>query len=85
MDSVINGKIAMLGFIPIDKKAYIKYLKPYEKACKRTEIEIYQFQYYKLYERTLILYSVEYHKQTTIIDLSERDRENQIRWGKIDE
>ncbi|TKJ00758.1 hydrolase, partial [Bacillus cereus] len=32
MDSVLNGKIAALGLMLIDKKAYIKYLKPLEKA-----------------------------------------------------
>ncbi|SCB69702.1 hydrolase [Bacillus mycoides] len=85
MDSVLNGKIAALGLIHIDKKAYIKYLKPHEKAYKKSGIDVNRFKYYKLYGENHMLYSVEYLEQTSIKELLERDRENQIRWIKIDE
>lgn len=71
MDSVLNGKIAALGLIPIDKKAYIKYLKPLEKAYKKAEIDV---KYYKLYGEKPMFYSVEYLKQTSIQELLEKDR-----------
>jgi hypothetical protein len=82
LDSVLNGKIAALGLIPIDKKAYIKYLKSHEKAYKKAGIDINQFKYYKLYDQKPMFYSVEYLMQTTIKDLLERDKGNQIRLGK---
>ncbi|HFJ9293599.1 TPA: hydrolase [Bacillus cereus] len=85
MDSVLNGKITALGLLPIDKKAYIKYLKPHEKVNKKAGIDVNQFKYYKLYEQEPMLYSIEYLTQTPIRDLLERDRENQIRWVKTDE
>ncbi|PHF90523.1 hydrolase [Bacillus toyonensis] len=71
MNSVLNGKIAALGLKPIDKKAYIKYLKPLEKAHKKSGIDV---QYYKLYGEKPMFYSVEYLKQTPIKDLLERDK-----------
>jgi len=40
LDSVLNGKIAAFGLTPIDKKAYIKYLKPHEKAYKKADIDV---------------------------------------------
>ncbi|MED3542346.1 hydrolase [Bacillus toyonensis] len=79
MDSVLKGKIAAFGLMPIDKKAYIKYLKPLEKAHKKAGIDV---QYYKLYGEKPMFYSVEYLMQTSIKDLLERDRENQKRWVK---
>ncbi|AFU16612.1 hypothetical protein MC28_5190 [Bacillus thuringiensis MC28] len=82
MDSVLNGKIAALGLIPIDKKSYIKYLKPHEKAYKTAGIDVNRFKYYKLYGDKHMLYSMEYLMQTPIKDLLERDRENQKRWVK---
>ncbi|MDA1883113.1 hydrolase [Bacillus cereus group sp. BY105LC] len=85
MDSVLNGKIAVLGLIPIDKKAYIKYLKPDEKANKKAGIDVNRFKYYKLYGQEPMLYSIEYLMQTPIKDLLERDRVNQLRWAKTDE
>lgn len=85
MASVLNGKIAALGLIPIDKKAYIKYLKPHEKAYKKAGIDVNRFKYYKLYGENHMLYSVEYLEQTSIKDLLGRDRENQIRLVKTDE
>ncbi|PHA15511.1 hydrolase [Bacillus toyonensis] len=71
MDSVLNGKIAALGLIPIDKKAYIKYLKPLEKAHKKSGIDV---QYYKLYGEKPMFYSVEYLRQTSIKELLEKDK-----------
>ncbi|PFL63338.1 hydrolase [Bacillus cereus] len=85
MNSVLNGKIAALGLIPIDKKAYIKYLKPNEKAYKKSGIDVNRFKYYKLYGEKHMLYSVEYLMQTPIKDLLERDRGNQVHWVKSDE
>ncbi|HDR7645388.1 hydrolase [Bacillus mycoides] len=85
MDSVLNGKVAVLGLMPIDKKAYIKYLKPHEKANKKTGIDVNRFKYYKLYGQEPMLYSIEYLTQTPIKDLLERDRVNQLRWVKTDE
>ncbi|MDO8159615.1 hydrolase [Bacillus toyonensis] len=82
MDSVLNGKMAALGLIPIDKKAYIKYLKPHEKAYKKAGIDVNRFKYYKLYGDKHMLYSMEYLMQTPIKDLLERDRENQKRFVK---
>ncbi|MCU5622617.1 hydrolase [Bacillus cereus] len=85
MDSVLNGKIVALGLMPIDKKAYIKYLKPNEKAYKKSGIDVNRFKYYKLYGEKHMLYSVEYLMQTPIKDLLERDRGNQMHWIKTDE
>ncbi|HFK1751929.1 hydrolase [Bacillus thuringiensis] len=76
MDSVLHGKIAALSLIPIDKKAYIKYLKPHEKAYKKAGIDVNRFKYYKLYVQKPMFYSVEYLMQTSIIDLLERDKGN---------
>ncbi|MEX0135391.1 hydrolase [Bacillus nitratireducens] len=78
MDNVLNGKIAALGLIPIDKTAYIKYLKPHG-------IDVNRFKYYKLYGEKHMLYSVEYLEQTSIKELLERDRANQKRLVKTDE
>ena len=85
MDSVLKGKITALGLIPIDKKAYIKYLKSNEKVYKKVGIDVNRFKYYKLYEQKPMFYSVEYLTQTPIKDLLERDRGNQTRWVKTDE
>ncbi|MGZ9650733.1 hydrolase [Bacillus cereus] len=85
MDSVLNGKIAALGLMSIDKKAYIKYLKPHEKAYKKSGIDVNRFKYYKLYGEKHMLYSVEYLMQTPIKVLLERDRGNQMHWVKTDE
>ncbi|RBP27292.1 MULTISPECIES: hydrolase [Bacillus] len=85
MDSVLKGKIAVLGLIPIDKKAYNKYLKPNEKVYKKAGVDVNRFKYYKLYGEKHMLYSIEYLIQTPIKDLLERDRENQMRWVKTDE
>ncbi len=85
MDSVLNGKIAALGLVPIDKKAYIKYLKPYEKAYKKSGIDVNRFKYYKLYGQKPMFYSMEYIKQTPIKDLLERDKGNRERLVKKDE
>ncbi|MHA4257544.1 hydrolase [Bacillus cereus] len=85
MDSVLNGKIAVLGFIPIDKKAYSKYLKPHEKAYKKAGIDVKRFKYYKLYGQKHMLYSIEYLERTSIKELLERDRENRQRLVKTDE
>ncbi|KAA0791744.1 hydrolase [Bacillus sp. BPN334] len=85
MDSVLNSRVAALGLIPIDKKAYIKYFKPNEKAYKKSGIDIKRFKYYKLYEQEPMFYSIEYLMQTPIKDLLERDKENQTRWIKTDE
>ncbi|UFH96731.1 hydrolase [Bacillus toyonensis] len=82
MDSVLNGKVAALGLIPIDKKAYIKYLKTHEKAYKKAGIDINQFKYYKLYGDKHMLYSMEYLMQTPIKDLLERDKGNKDRLVK---
>ncbi|PFJ07585.1 hydrolase [Bacillus cereus] len=85
MNSVLNGKIAALGLIPIDKKAYIKYLKPHERAYKKAGIDVNRFKYYKLYGDNHMFYSVEYLEQTSIKDLLGRDKGNQERWVKTDE
>ncbi|HDR7567609.1 TPA: hydrolase [Bacillus mycoides] len=85
MDIVLNGKIAALGLMPIDKKAYIKYLKPHEKAYKKAGIDVNRFKYYKLYGENHMLYSVEYLEQTSIKDLLGRDKGNQERCVKTDE
>ncbi|MDA2474893.1 hydrolase [Bacillus cereus group sp. Bce025] len=85
MESVLNGKIAALGLMPIDKKTYIKYLKPHEKAYKKAEINVNRFKYYKLYGEKHMLYSMEYLMQTPIKDLLERDRGNQKRLVKTNE
>ncbi|PGA00452.1 hydrolase [Bacillus wiedmannii] len=85
MDSVLNGRVTALGLIPIDKKAYIKYLKPHEKAYKKAGIDVNRFNYYKLYGDKYMLYSMEYLMQTPIKDLLERDRENQKRLVKTNE
>jgi len=85
LDNVLNGKIAALGLIPIDKTAYIRYLKPHEKAYKKAGIDVNRFKYYKLYGEKHMLYSVEYLEQTSIKELLERDRANQKRLVKTDE
>ncbi|MGX5472607.1 hydrolase [Bacillus toyonensis] len=85
MDRVLNGKIVALGLIPIDKKAYIKYLKAHEKVYKKAGIDVNRFKYYKLYGEKHMLYSVEYLEQTSIKELLERDRENQKRLVKTNE
>ncbi|MEM5637265.1 hydrolase [Bacillus toyonensis] len=82
MDSVLNGKIAALGLIPIDKKAYIKYLKPHDKAYKKAGIDVNRFKYYKLYGDKHMLYSMEYLMQTPIKDLLGRDKGNKDRLVK---
>lgn len=71
MDRVLNGKIAALGLTPIDKKAYIKYLKPLEKAHKKSGIDV---KYYKLYGKNPMFYSVEYLMQTSIKELLKKDK-----------
>lgn len=71
MDSILNSKIAALGLIPIDKKAYIKYLNPLEKAHKKAGIDV---KYYKLYGEKPMFYSVEYLEQTSIKELLEKDK-----------
>lgn len=71
MNSILKGKIAALDLMPIDKKAYIKYLKPLEKAQKKAGIDV---KYYKLYGEKPMFYSVEYLEQTSIKELLERDR-----------
>ncbi|MDR4147221.1 hydrolase, partial [Bacillus thuringiensis] len=71
MDSVLNGKIAALGLMFIDKKEKIKKLKHIEKANKKAGIDV---KYYKLYDGKPMFYSVEYLKQTSIKELLERDR-----------
>ncbi|MEC2553381.1 hydrolase [Bacillus tropicus] len=76
MDSVLNGRVVALGLIPIDKKAYIKYFKPNEKAYKKSGIDVSRFKYYKLYGQKPMFYSVEYLMQTPIKDLLERDKDN---------
>lgn len=85
MDSVLNGKIAALGLIPIDMKAYIKYLKPHKKAYMKGGIDVNRFKYYKLYGEKHMLYSMEYLIQTPIKELLERNRENQKRLVKTNE
>jgi len=85
LDSVLKGKIAVLGLVPIDKKAYIKYLKPHEKAYKKSGIDINRFKYYKLHGQKPMFYSIEYLKQTPIKDLLERDKGSKERWVKTDE
>lgn len=85
MDNVLNGKIAVLSLIPIDKKAYNKYLKPHEKAYKKAGIDVNRFKYYKLYGQKHMLYSIEYLERTSIKELLERDREKQQRLVKTDE
>jgi len=71
LDSILNGKIAVLGLMSIDKKAYNKYLKPLEKAHKKAGIDV---KYYKLYGEKPMFYSVEYLKQTSIKELLEKDK-----------
>jgi hypothetical protein len=83
LDSVLNGKIVALDLIPIDKKAYIKYLKPHEKAYKKAGVDVNRFKYYKLYGQKHMLYSIEYLERTSIKELLERDRENQKHLVKI--
>ncbi|MCU4822691.1 hydrolase [Bacillus cereus] len=85
MNSVLNGKIALLGLIPIDKKAYIKYFKSHEKAYKKSGIDVSRFKYYKLHGQKPMFYSVEYLMQTPIKDLLERDKGNKERLVKTDE
>ncbi|UPJ15590.1 hydrolase [Bacillus cereus] len=85
MNSVLKGKIAVLGLVPIDKKAYIKYLKPHEKAYKKSGIDINRFKYYKLHGQKPMFYSIEYLEQTQIKDLLERDKGNKERLVKTDE
>lgn len=85
MASVLKGMIVVLSLVPIDKKAYIKYLKPHEKAYKKAGIDVNRFKYYKLYGEKHMLYSMEYLIQTPIKDLLERDRENQKRLVKTNE
>lgn len=85
MDSILKGKVAVLSLIPMDKKAYIKYLKPHEKTYKKSGIDVNRFKYYKLYEQKPMFYSVEYLTQTPIKGLLESDRGNQQRWVKTDE
>ncbi|MEF7635673.1 hydrolase [Bacillus thuringiensis] len=71
MDSVLKGKIAALGLMLLDKKVYIKYLKPLEKAHKKSGIDV---KYYKLYGEKPMFYSVEYLMQTSIKELLEKDK-----------
>ncbi|MED0970062.1 hydrolase [Bacillus paramycoides] len=71
--------------MPIDKKAYIKYLKRHEKAYKKAGIDVNRFKYYKLYGDKHMLYSIEYLEQTSIKELLERDRGNQKRLVKTNE
>ncbi|MFB5091322.1 hydrolase [Bacillus cereus] len=85
MDSVLKGKVAVLSLMPIDKKAYIKYLKPHEKAYKKSGIDVNRFKYYKLYEQKPMFYSEEYLTQTPIKDLLERDKANKDCLVKTDE
>ncbi|MDA1952004.1 hydrolase [Bacillus cereus] len=85
MNSILNGKVAALDLIPIDKKSYIKYLKSHEKAYKKAGIDINRFKYYKLYGQKPMFYSVEYLMQTPIKDLLERDKGNKERLIKTDE
>ncbi|PEE34639.1 hydrolase [Bacillus cereus] len=85
MDSVLKGKIALLGLISIDKKAYIKYFKPHEKAYKKFGIDVKRFKYYKLHGQKPMFYSIEYLEQTPIKDLLERDKGSKERWIKTDE
>ncbi|PEL32544.1 hydrolase [Bacillus toyonensis] len=85
MDSVLNGKLALLSLIPIDKKAYNKYLKPHEKLYKKAGIDVNQFKYYKLYGQKQMLFLIEYLERTSIKELLERDREDQQHWVKTDE
>ncbi|MES5834647.1 hydrolase [Bacillus cereus group sp. MG11] len=82
MDSVLNRKIVALGLIPIDKKAYIKYLKPHEKAYKKAGIDVSRFKYYKLYGHEHMLYSVEYLELASIEELLKADKANAILIGK---
>ncbi|MED2035545.1 hydrolase [Bacillus thuringiensis] len=85
MDSVLKGKIALLGLISIDKKAYIKYFKSHEKAYKKSGIDVKRFKYYKLHGQKPMFYSIEYLEQTPIKDLLERDKGSKERWIKTDE
>ncbi|PFR60365.1 hydrolase [Bacillus cereus] len=85
MDIVLNGKIAVLGLVPIDKKAYIKYLKPHEKVNEKAGINVNRFKYYKLHGQKPIFYSMEYLEQTPLKDLLERDKGNKERLVKTDE
>ncbi len=74
MNSVLNGKIALLGLIPIDKKAY-----------KKSGSDISRFKYYRLHGQKTMFYSVEYLMLTSIKNLLERDKGNKERLGKADE
>lgn len=85
MDNVLNGKITLLSLLPIDKKAYNKYLKPHEKAYKKAGIDVNRFKYYKMYGQKPMLYSIEYLERTSVKELLERDRENQQRKVKTNE
>lgn len=85
MGSILNDKISVLSLKTINKKVYNKYLKPYEESCKKAGINVNQFKYYKLYGQKPMLYSKEYLERTSIIELLERDRENQQRRIKVDE
>ncbi|HDR4908751.1 hydrolase [Bacillus cereus] len=85
MNSALKGKIALLSLIPIDKKAYIRYLKPREKAYKKSGIDVNRFKYYKLYEQKPMFYSVEYLTQMPIKKLLERDKANNDCLVKTDE
>lgn len=71
MDSVLNSKIAALGLIPINKKAYIQYLKPLEKAHKKAGIDV---KYCKLYGEKPMFYFMEYLEQISIKELLEKDK-----------
>ncbi|MED0991939.1 hydrolase [Bacillus nitratireducens] len=85
MDSVLNGKLALLSLIPIDKQTYNKCLKPHEKPYKKAGMDVNQFKCYKLYGQKHMLYLIEYLERTSIKELLERDRESQQRWAKTDE
>ncbi|WP_410979508.1 hydrolase [Bacillus cereus] len=85
MDSVLNGKIAVLSLVPIDKRVYIKYLKPYERVYKKSGIDVNRFKYYKLHGQKPMFYSIEYLEQTPLKDLLERDKGNKERLVKTDE
>ncbi|RWS44111.1 hydrolase [Bacillus mycoides] len=82
MDNSLNDKIAVLGLMSIDEKAYNKYLKPYEETYKRARIDINCIKYYKLYGEEHMLYSVEYLERTPIEELLKADKANAILIGK---
>ncbi|PEQ59628.1 hydrolase [Bacillus cereus] len=63
MNSILNSKIAVLGLIPIDMKAYIKYINPLEKVHEKSGINV---KYYNPYGEKPMFYSVEYLDQTSI-------------------